>query len=260
MCGYVGRMPPLPISRSQADNLGKRLCAEPVSQEDWELLFRVLDAYQTALDEVQEILEQKGYEPTSRVKSTATLVDKLRRGTSFKSVSDVAGARVVLGGGRIQQDAVAADITDTFTVEGERPPKVIDRRKQPSHGYRAVHVVIHHDGLPIEVQIRTTLQDVWAQITERLGDSWGRELRYGRPVRDGDKKLPGTILTRNSLVKQLEILSRWIDALEEWDESERRLIAMGEPVKVEERKRSTDQLLDVLEEIVSIVEGMEAAR
>lgn len=252
-------MPPLPISRAQADNLGKRLCVEPVSQEDWQLLFQVLDTYQAALDEVQEILEQRGYEPTSRVKSTATLVDKLRRGTSFKSVSDVAGARIVLDGGRTRQDAVAADIVDAFTVEGERPPKLIDRRKQPTHGYRAVHVVIHRTGMPIEVQLRTTLQDVWAQITERLGDSWGRELRYGLPVRDGDEKLPGTSLTRNSLVEQLEILSEWIDALEEWDVANRGLIALGEPVDPEGRHHSTDRLLDALEAIGSIVSHMEAA-
>ncbi|GGI66943.1 hypothetical protein GCM10010116_62080 [Microbispora rosea subsp. aerata] len=35
------------------------------------------------------------------------------------------------------------------------------------------------DGIPVEIQVRTELQDVWAQILERLADQWGRGIRYG---------------------------------------------------------------------------------
>ena len=35
------------------------------------------------------------------------------------------------------------------------------------------------DGMPLEAQIRTELQDAWAQIVERLADRWGRGIRYG---------------------------------------------------------------------------------
>ena len=85
---------PLPISRSAMDALGKRLRAGNVSEEDWELLERILAAHQFALDGVVEHLVELGYEPTSRVKSTGTLIEKLARGTSFKSVQDIAGARM----------------------------------------------------------------------------------------------------------------------------------------------------------------------
>lgn len=60
-----------------------------------------------------------------------------------------------------------------------RAPRLIDHRKTPSHGYRAVHVVVFEDGIPVEIQIGTKIQDTWAQITEKLGDAWGRGLRYG---------------------------------------------------------------------------------
>jgi len=35
---------------------------------------------------------------------------------------------------------------------------VVDRREHPSHGYRAVHLIVAHSGKLIEVQVRTALQ------------------------------------------------------------------------------------------------------
>jgi hypothetical protein len=35
------------------------------------------------------------------------------------------------------------------------------------------------DGFIVEIQVRTTLQDLWAQAVERLADEVGREIRYG---------------------------------------------------------------------------------
>jgi Region found in RelA / SpoT proteins len=60
-----------------------------------------------------------------------------------------------------------------------KPPIVKDRRETPSHGYRAIHVIVFPEDIPVEIQIRTAVQDRWAQATEGLGDSWGRGLRYG---------------------------------------------------------------------------------
>lgn len=36
-----------------------------------------------------------------------------------------------------------------------------------------------HLGWPVEVQVRTGLQDAWAQLFERFADVFGRGLRYG---------------------------------------------------------------------------------
>lgn len=210
--------PPLPISRSAVDRLGQRLCCDgPISDQDWELLEQVLDAYQEALDSAQVVLEAAGYRPTSRVKSTTTLIEKLRRGTSFKSLQDVAGLRIVVpdGGGRIEQDRIVTGVIRAFANLGSTS-RVIDRRTRPNHGYRAVHVVVTHDGLPVEVQIRTPLQDVWAQIVERLGDAWGRALRYGEPVEAADRNVIEGLsgFTRADLLAQVQEASEMIDLLE----------------------------------------------
>lgn len=207
---------PLPISRSALDRLGKRLCDGVVSSEDWGSFADVLDAYQATLDDAQGVLEAAGFEPTTRVKSTGTLIEKLSRGTSFKSVQDVAGARVVVVGGRVDQDRAVTRIVRAFEEVGTAA-KILDRRTAPNNGYRAVHVILTHQGLPVEVQVRTPLQDLWAQIIERLGDLWGRELRYGEPLSPANQSLvPGLDpdFTREQLVLMLMDVSEDIDEIE----------------------------------------------
>lgn len=63
------------------------------------------------------------------------------------------------------QDAFARDVAAPFTDF-----RIIDRRASPTHGYRAVHLVIGVDGFPVEVQVRTYFQDGWANATEALAD------------------------------------------------------------------------------------------
>lgn len=117
---------------------------------------------------------------TDRIKTAPTLIDKLRRGTRLSSMQDIVGFRVKGAMSLAQQDLVVAWLVVTFP--GGR---VVDRRSDPSHGYRAVHVVLVLEGFQVEVQVRTQLQDVWANSTERIGDAWGRWLRYGLPP-EGD--------------------------------------------------------------------------
>jgi ppGpp synthetase/RelA/SpoT-type nucleotidyltranferase len=86
--------------------------------------------------------------------------------------------RVVVPGTRDDQDRVVEQICSQF----ERA-KVVDRRAKPSHGYRAVHVVVQVQDYSVEVQVRTELQDRWAQLVERLGDSWaGRSATVNHPT------------------------------------------------------------------------------
>jgi len=39
----------------------------------------------------------------------------------------------------------------------------------------------------IEMQVRTLSQHLWAEVVERLGDRWGREIRYGGTPADGGR-------------------------------------------------------------------------
>jgi hypothetical protein len=44
-----------------------------------------------------------------------------------------------------------------------------------------VHVVVCIDRVSIEIQIRTLVQHLWADLMERLADRLGRQIRYGGP-------------------------------------------------------------------------------
>src|SRR5438552_3337035 len=52
-------------------------------------------------------------------------------------------------------------------------------REQPSHGYRAVHVIPVVEGRPIEIQVRTYLQQRWAEVSEKYSDVVDPALKYG---------------------------------------------------------------------------------
>lgn len=99
---------------------------------------------------------------------------------------------------------------------GSRPPVAIDRRAEPSSGYRAMHVIVFPDGLPVEVQVRTELQDLWAQAFERLGDRWGRAIRYGgAPVDPTCSAIEGhPEITRERMVSYMQQLGGQIDRTE----------------------------------------------
>lgn len=222
-------MSPLSMSRSALDRLGKRLAAEgEIADADYDLLLEVLTAYQQALQEAQERLHRLGYSPTSRTKTTGVLVDKLRREhSSLKSVQDIAGTRIICADRDEQNDIVQSVVT--CFADGGREPKVKDRRDEPSHGYRAVHVVVTVQDLPVEIQIRTERQDTWAQIVESLGDRWGRQIRYGEGPAEPDRPImPGMSVTRAELWTLVQGMSDRTDAVERWQQSVMKIVRFHE--------------------------------
>lgn len=48
-----------------------------------------------------------------------------------------------------------------------------------SSGYRALHLIVRRMGYPIEVQLRTVGQDVWANTVEETGRQVGVDLKFG---------------------------------------------------------------------------------
>lgn len=176
------------VSKSQIDKLGDRLRKGTPRDGDEELLFAVLQSRRQVLSTVVERLRMiqladgTSLEPSSRVKTIGTLVEKLQRvGIGLSSVDDLAGARVVVGESRGTQDLVRDRILELFPGA-----KVNDRRVVPSSGYRAVHVVVSIDEARVEIQVRTTLQHQWAETYERLGDLFGREIRYNQTSSDSE--------------------------------------------------------------------------
>ena len=60
---------------------------------------------------------------------------------------------------------------------------------------------------PAEIQIRTSRQHKWAELFEKAGDKWGREIRYGGLVSPA-------FASRQEMVRQLLIIADRIDFFE----------------------------------------------
>jgi ppGpp synthetase/RelA/SpoT-type nucleotidyltranferase len=253
---------PLPMSKRQVDLLGERLAtSETIPDDDLVLLEGVLDVYDNeALPVVERRLLDLGFAPTTRVKTTGTLIDKLRReqGMKLSRVQDVAGARIVVDGSRRNQDEAVALIVSSFDA---REPK--DRRANPSSGYRAVHVTVLESGLPVEIQVRTPLQDSWAQLFERLADRWGRGIRYGQEPDEPDTIVPETFVSgRPGTNTRREALAMLLETSEDIDEFEKQQIQLqeaeeelAEVVRIAARgaEEATKTALEVARKSVAVV-------
>lgn len=164
------------MSKTQIDKLGDRLRRGPVGESELTELSTYRDgfseAYRNAVERVRDVL---GYSPTGRPsKSTTAIVEKLRReSVRLSQMQDIAGMRLVVSS-VLDQDEAVARIRDSFS-----DATVVDRRVNPSNGYRAVHIVVTIDGYPVEVQVRTELQHQWAEVSEKLADLVDPSVKYG---------------------------------------------------------------------------------
>lgn len=66
-------------------------------------------------------------------------------------------------------------------------------------GYRAVHLVASRKGFPIEVQLRTSGQDIWANTVEESGREFGMDFKFGA----GDER------TRKLFAEMAELIAAW---------------------------------------------------
>jgi len=215
----------LPASREQINKLGKRLASgDPASDDDLHALEELIACHLTALElarpRVNDLAATMGTAPlhiTHRAKTTQTIIEKLRREheMALARVQDLAGIRIV-GALRLdEQDLLAAEIAQRFPAD-PRDARIVNRRANPSHGYRAVHVIVSLGGISIEVQVRTILQHVWADLMERLADRLGRQIRYGEPPVPPPGMRVGTAQS---------ILSAMMDVSEEWAASDEHAVS-----------------------------------
>ena len=148
---------------------------------------------------VVQTLRSLGLEPSGRIKTTISIVEKLKReSTRLSRLQDVAGCRIVVNY-IAQQDRVAALVSDRF-------PKTtsIDRRQKHSHGYRAVHIVVDIDGRLVEIQIRTELQHLWVIWSETLAAALDQSIKYG----GGSVEIQQLLILESEIVGLLESQER----------------------------------------------------
>jgi ppGpp synthetase/RelA/SpoT-type nucleotidyltranferase len=172
----------------------------------------MLDEYRRSFGEAHEtvvaaIRDQLGLEPTGRpAKSTVSLVEKLHRESiRLVQVQDIAGCRIVVADVG-EQERVVASLRGIFPQAS-----VIDRRTAPSYGYRAVHIVAKISGKLVEIQVRTLLQHLWAEVSERLSDVLDPEIKYG----GGDELIRKVLRTTSETVAKIENLEMDILKIEQ---------------------------------------------
>ena len=132
-------------------------------------------------------------------------------------IQDIAGCRVVVLDIQ-EQDRVVAALCTLFPAAS-----VMDRRANPSYGYRAVHVIAQVSGKLVEIQIRTSLQHLWAEFSEKLSDTLDPEIKYG----GGPDYIKSTLTNTSSLVLRAEegdsLLANWVTDSPETEATRQRL-------------------------------------
>ena len=156
-------------SKTEIDRLGIRL-RESVSPDDLRLLYSYRLSFASAYEEIlQAIKATTGIDASGRpAKSTTAIVDKLsRESIRLSQMQDIAGCRIVVVDIE-SQNALTSKLSALFI-----DAVTSDRREKPSHGYRAIHIIVHHADRAVEIQIRTQLQHLWAEHSEKLADKFG---------------------------------------------------------------------------------------
>ncbi|HZE72071.1 MAG TPA: hypothetical protein VE135_21390 [Pyrinomonadaceae bacterium] len=174
---------------------------------------RLLDEYRRSFNSVYErvvglIRTELHLEPTGRpAKSTTSIVEKLQRESiRLTQVQDIAGCRLVVSDLASQEQVVASvrSLFDKVTV--------VDRRAQPSHGYRAMHVIAECEGKVVEIQIRTSLQHLWAEQSEKTADLFDPAIKYG----GGRGDFQELLLKSSRLIADLEENEAELASIERW--------------------------------------------
>lgn len=164
------------LSKTQVDKLGDRLRKGDITEADLRLLAEYRGSFSSAYEFiVTAIRNELELEPTGRpAKSTTAISEKLlRESIRLSQVQDIAGCRLVVYGIEEQNETVIS-LQKLF-----QRATVVDRRKNPSHGYRAVHLIVRHERKPVEIQVRTSLQHLWAELSEKIADVFDPLMKYG---------------------------------------------------------------------------------
>lgn len=210
---------------------------------------RMLDEYRRSFGEAYEkvvgtIREQLNLEPTGRpAKSTSSLIEKLHRESiRLSQVQDIAGCRLVASD-ILEQEYVVA------SLQGVWPDaSAVDRRINPSYGYRAVHVITKISDKPIEIQVRSSLQHLWAVLSEKFSDAIDPAIKYG----GGPAKVRIALDAVTKGVADLEAFKKNIIRIQEKD------VDGSFKPKLEELRKDAvlmeNQITDICNEAIALLE------
>jgi putative GTP pyrophosphokinase len=230
------------VTRTQVDRLGDRLKEGEITEDDLRLLDEFRKSFTPSYEDVvRGIREHLGAQTTGRpAKSTTSIIEKLRRESiRLSQIQDIAGCRFIVPDIH-SQDRAVAELSQLFTRS-----VVVDRRERPSHGYRAVHVIVGLRTDSVEVQVRTALQHVWAELSEKIADKLGNIVKYG----GGDESTRAALTGASAAIARQESLDRQLADLEAKlvmfpDEEKRELRSVR--ADLEEMKREFAEKLETI--------------
>lgn len=167
---------PAQPSKAQLDRLGERLRLGTDTEDDVHMLDDYRKSFRPAYEQAAATIRNGlAVDATGReAKTVSAITQKLRRQSiRLTQIQDIAGLRIVVADQRTQQTIVGM----LMALFGGA--SVDDRRSSPSHGYRAIHAIVQIDGKPVEVQVRTQDQHLWAELSERISDAIDPAVKYG---------------------------------------------------------------------------------
>lgn len=196
---------------------------------------------------MRRLRDEFGLSPTGRAaKTTFAILGKLRReSVRLSQIQDVAGCRVIV------PDVPAQDELVRALVLAFESASVIDRRERPSYGYRAVHLVVLVDGKTVEVQVRTAAQQLWAEISERLSDRFGIEVKYG----EGGEPARSFLVTASEAVDLIGAAETMLAELNAFASTSS--VAAAVQIQIEEGDRALKSLRARLQQLLTFFQRVE---
>lgn len=195
---------------SEINRLGERLRKGATRADDLRMLAHFRDGFEAATVSAAEIVRGiifcKATLAMRPSKSTLSIIAKLQREKSrLSQMQDIGGLRVIVAKMSQQRRLVQA-ICAAFPES-----RTVNRVADPRSGYRGVHVVVRHSGRLIEIQVRTRLQNLWAQISEKLADRFGQEVKYG----GGPQNVQDVLAGQSDWIRNIENFEVQLDEQKE---------------------------------------------
>ncbi|MDN6437948.1 MAG: hypothetical protein L0K27_00595 [Corynebacterium nuruki] len=174
-----------PWSRGDMDRYGRSI--RDGTEFDRELATDILLWNSELAREAEDIVAAVGRDApvivmqvSGRLKTEVSTRQKLQRQSmKLSQMQDYVGVRITVDGGLNDQENLVGLLSEAFLQAGANTVKVKDILEVPHSGYRAVHLHVTAPAGRFEAQVRTVVQDAWANAYEALGDLTGREVRYG---------------------------------------------------------------------------------
>jgi putative GTP pyrophosphokinase len=215
-------------SKSEIDRLGDRLRVSdtPDDRQMLDMYCRTfVKAYEIVL---RQIYVTHGFNKVGRrrAKSHGAIVDKLKwESIRLSQMQDIAGCRIVVPD-VAHQNALLEKLRVSFSEV-----EISDRREKPSHGYCAVHLLVQIENRCVEIQIRTQLQALWAELSEKLVYKFGIAIKYGGGVAGVQHQLKSL----SKAIHVMEMIEPVInDPVTQWLHEDTKTVIRNELLKLRE--------------------------